>query len=322
MIVVWVGIMAVVTLVGSLGFYWSQPDWTFFESLYMAVNVLATVGFSGEHPMDPVGKIWTIVLSFVSVGVVFGTVGVMADALMQRAMTGTRRARRMQKRVDRLSGHYIVCGYGRVGSMVVRELLEAGHEVVVVDVDQASTTRAAEAGIPIVPGSATADETLVSAGVERASGLVTCVDSDPDNVFVVLTARSLNPGLFIVGRASSTEGIAKLQQAGADRAVSPYVMGGRRMAQLAVRPAVVDFIDAAMSNTELDFSIEEVQVVPSSRLVGTTVGALRARGIFTLAIIEESRRYDHRPSDDRRIDAGDHLIVSGTSETLRAIDQA
>lgn len=94
------------------------------------------------------------------------------------------------------------------------------------------------------------------------------------------------------------------------------------MAQLAVRPAVVDFIDAAMSNTELDFSIEEVQVVPSSRLVGTTVGALRARGIFTLAIIEESRRYDHRPSDDRRIDAGDHLIVSGTSETLRAIDQA
>lgn len=319
-IVAWIGIMAVVTLVGSLGFYWSQPDWSFFDGLYMAVNVLATVGFSGEHPVDLFGKIWTIVLSFLSVGVVFGTVGVMADALMQRAMTGTRRTRRMQKRVDRLTGHFIVCGFGRVGSMVARELLGAGHEVVVVDVDPASTTRAAEEGFPIVPGSATTDETLVSAGVERAAGLVTCVDSDPDNVFVVLTARSLNPGIFIVGRASSREGIAKLQQAGADRAVSPYVMGGRRMAQLAVRPAVVDFIDAAMSSTDLDFSIEEVPVTPGSRLVGMSVGALRAKGIFTLAILKETSRYDHRPPDERRIEAGDHLIVSGASETLRSLD--
>lgn len=319
-IVAWIGIMAAVTVVGALGFYWTQPDWTFFDGLYMAVNVLATVGFSGEHPVDRAGRIWTIVLSFVSVGVVFGTVGVMADALMQRAMTGTRKARRMQKRVDRLTGHFIVCGFGRVGSMVTRELLDAGYDVVVVDVDPASSARAAEEGIPTVPGSATSDETLVAAGVARAAGLVTCVDSDPDNVFVVLTARSLNPAIFIVGRASSREGIAKLQQAGADRAVSPYVMGGRRMAQLALRPAVVDFIDAAMSNTELDFSIEEVPVPPGSDLVGVSVGALRARGIFTLAILKESRRYDHRPPDDHRIEAGDHLIVSGASETLRSLD--
>ena len=139
--------------------------------------------------------------------------------------------------------------------MVARELLADGYEVVVIDVDPDSVRRADEEDVLTVPGTATEDETLVNAGVTRARGLVACGDSDPDNVFVVLTARSLNPDIVIVGRASSKEVMAKLQQAGADRAVSPYVMGGRRMAQLAVRPAVVDFIDAAMSNNEVDFSI-------------------------------------------------------------------
>lgn len=320
MIVVWMALMALITLVSALGYRWLETGWSFFDSLYMAVNVLATVGFGSEHTLDGPGKVWTILVSFVSVGFVFGTVGVMAEALLQRAASRNRKGRRMQKRVDRLQGHFIVCGYGRVGSMVSRELTADGYDVVVIDIDPDSVTRAAEEGILTVPGTATADETLLNAGVVRARGLVACVDSDPDNVFVVLTARSLNPDLFIVGRASSKEVVAKLQQAGADRAVSPYVMGGRRMAQLAVRPAVVDFIDAAMSNTELDFSIEEVPVGRDSRLIGMTVGELRVKGIFTLAILKESKRYDHRPPDERPIEEGDHLIVSGASEALRALE--
>ncbi|QGF24683.1 potassium channel family protein [Raineyella fluvialis] len=321
MILGWIAIMALITLVGALGFTWIEDGWSFFDGLFMAVNVLATVGFSGDHPLDTLGKLWTMLLSFISVAFVFGTVGVMAEALLQRASSGNRKRRRMQKQIDQLTGHFIICGYGRVGSMVARELTAEGHDVVVIDIDQTSTARAAEDGILTVPGTATEDETLVNAGVQRARGLVTCVDSDPDNVYVVLTARSLNPDLFIVGRAGSKEVVRKLRQAGANRAVSPYVMGGRRMAQLAVRPGVVDFIDAAMSNTELDFSMEEIPVLEGSRLVGMTVGDLRARGIFTLAILMESSQYDHRPQDDRLIEPGEHLIVSGATETLRAIDE-
>ena len=320
MILIWLALMTLITLVAALGYMWLEKGWSFFDGLYMAVNVLANVGFGSEHTLDGPGKVWTILVSLVSVGFVFGTVGVMAEAFLQRAASKNRKGRRMQKRLDRLQGHFIVCGYGRVGSMVSRELMADGYDVVVIDIDPDSVHRAAEEDLLTVPGTATEDETPVNAGVKRARGLVACVDSDPDNVFVVLTARSLNPDLFIVGRASSKEVIAKLQQAGADRAVSPYVMGGRRMAQLAVRPAVVDFIDGAMSNTEVDFSIEEIPVGDDSRLVGMTVGMLRDKGIFTLAILKESRRYDHRPPNERVIEDGDHLIVSGASEALRVLE--
>ncbi|SDB83439.1 voltage-gated potassium channel [Raineyella antarctica] len=320
-VALWLGIVTVLMIVGALGYVWLQKGWSFFDGLYMSVNVLATLGFGGDHALGRAGKVWTMVLSVMSVGVIFGTVGLMAQLLIEQAGSGRRRDRRMQKQIDRLQGHYIICGYGRVGSMVADELIGEGRDVVVVDIDQTSTVRAQEDGLLTVPGTATDDETLLQAGIVRARGLVTCVDSDPDNVFVVLTARALNPDLFIVGRAGSKEVLAKLQQAGADRAVSPYVMGGRRMAQLAIRPAVVDFIDSAMSTSTLDFSIEEIPVPADSRLVGMTVGRLRAHGIFTLAILKGAAAYRHAPLDDQLIESEDHLIVSGTSDSLRALDE-
>ena len=219
-VLVWVGIVMVAGLVGAGG-YMLLERWSFFDSLYMSIITLATVGFKEVHPLGVGGQVWTMVLSVAAVGIIFGTVGVVADSVLAQVATGTREARRMQKKVDALRGHYIVCGFGRVGSLVSRELREDGFTVVVLDVNESSRGRAAADGFLVVPGDGTSDDVLRAAGVERARGLVSAIDSDADNVYVTLTARALNPGLFIVGRAGSIEVISKLRHAGADRAVRP-----------------------------------------------------------------------------------------------------
>jgi voltage-gated potassium channel len=223
----------------------------------------------------------------------------------------------MKGGIDRMSGHTIVCGYGRVGSTVARELRRAGREVVVLDVYPDSVERARQDGYPVVEGDATDDAVLRAAGIERAGSLVASIDSDANNVYVVLSARTLNPGLFIVGRAAVPSAEAKLAHAGADRIVSPYTMAGRRIAELATRPAVVDFIDAALSPAQV-FTIEQRRVDAGSRLAGRSVGELADLGIFTLAIVRGATDLDPHPPRDRRLDAGSEVILSASVDVLHA----
>ncbi|MDX5398165.1 MAG: NAD-binding protein, partial [Actinomycetes bacterium] len=230
--------------------------------------------------------------------------------------------RRMQRSVDALSDHFIVCGYGRVGSMVARQLVADGHLVVVIDIRPESLEAASADGLRIVAGDGTSDAVLVQAGVARARGLVSSIDSDANNVYVTLSARAMNPGLFIVARASAEGADLKLLQAGADRVVSPYSMAGRRIAELAVRPRVVEFIDAAMSRGELAFTMEEVEVRPGGRLEGRSIGELRAEGVFTLAVVQEEGGYQANPPDGRVLAVGEHVIVSGAAGVLRALEEA
>ena len=225
----------------------------------------------------------------------------------------------IKRTIDSLSGHFVVCGYGRVGSLVARELTEDGQQVVVIDIRPDSLERAARDGFLIVAGDGTSDAVLKAAGVERARGLVSSIDSDANNVYVTLSARAMNPNLFIVGRAGAEGVDLKLRQAGADRAVSPYTMAGRRIAELALRPRVVEYIDAALSRGDLAFSMEEVEVGDGSELVGQTVGALRARGVFTLAIMRAPGVYEPNPNDTRTLVPGEHLIVSGSNDALREV---
>ena len=201
-----------------------------------------------------------MILSVAAVGIIFGTVGLVAEAILAEVASGRREAKRMEQAVAELRDHFIVCGYGRVGSMVARELVHGGQRVVVVDIRPESLDTALADGHLVVAGDGTSDAVLLRAGVERARGLVTSIDSDANNVYVTLSARALNPGLFIVGRASADGAEAKVLQAGANRVVSPYPMAGRRIAELAIRPRVVEFIDAALSHGELAFSMEEVEV--------------------------------------------------------------
>ncbi len=316
----WIAIVLGVAAIGTAGFV--AQGWSLSDAAYMTMITLTTVGYKEVQEIastDTLGRAWTILVAIGGVGIIFGSVGIVAESILSEAASGRREARRMQDSVDALRGHYILCGYGRVGATVARELEHAGHGTVVVDINPTSVERARRDGHLIVEGDATSDDTLKRAGIGVAQGLVTAIDSDANNVYVTLSARALNPELLIVARANSEGSDAKLIQAGANRVVSPYIRAGRQIAELAIRPRVADFIDFALSHGELAFTIEELEVAAGGPLESRTVGQLRDEGIFALAIVRGDRDYDPNPPADRVLRAGDNLIVSGATEPLRAL---
>jgi voltage-gated potassium channel len=319
-VVAWIAAVVMVALAGAVG-YMVIEGWSFLDALYMSVITLTTTGFKEVHPMDTAGLIWTMVLAVAAIAIIFGTVGVVAQNIITEVASGARRERRMARTIAGMQDHFIVCGYGRVGSLVARELLADLAEVVVIDVGEESLQRAEADGYPVVHGDGTSDEVLLKAGVQRARGLVTCIDSDAHNVYVTLTARALNPKLFIVGRAGTQSVIDKLVHAGADRAVSPYVMAGRRIANLALKPLVVEYIEAALSRGggDVAFSMEEVEVRAGGPLVGRTIGDLRGTGVLTLSVIAGGRQ-EPNPPDERTLAVGEYLIVSGEADKLKALE--
>lgn len=311
----WLAIVAGVVLVGSVG-YVAMLGWSVSDSVYMTVITLTTVGYKEVRALDDVGRAWTSILAVSGVAIIFGTIGLVAESFVAETVSGRREKRRMADAVDKLSGHFILCGYGRVGTTVARELDHAKVRLVVVDIRQDSVDRAAHDGWLVVTGDATQDDVLRAAGIDRARGLITTTDSDANNVYVTLSARAINKDLFIVARANDEQSEAKLSQAGADRVVSPYSRAGRQIAELATRPRVADFLDFALSHGQVSFSIEEIEVTDGDDIAGQTVGALVARGIHPLAISHGPRDYETNPAPERTLVAGDHLIISGTAETI------
>jgi voltage-gated potassium channel len=317
---IWLGVVVGAIVIGTAGYLVLDPGWRLIDALYMTVITLTTVGFREVEPLNDAGRVWTMVLSLAGVGLIFGSVGIVAEYLVVEATSGRREAKRMADAVKKLSGHYILCGYGRVGLTVARELVHAGRKVVVIDVLPESLARARREGFLEVEGDATEETTLKAAGIERAKGLITTIDSDAHNVYVILSARALNPGLFVVARANTADSEARLIQAGANRVVSPYTMAGHRLAELATRPRVVDFIDAALSHGELAFSMEEVEVVAGDPATdGATVGSLRNTGVFVLAVVTGERSYEPNPPADRVLNVGETLVVSGSVPRLKEL---
>ena len=315
---IWLAIVFASVAVGTAGFALLET-WTFDDALYMTVITLTTVGFKEVRELDGVGRLWTMIVAVAGVGIIFGSIGIVAESVLSEVASGRRERRRMTEAVAALKGHFILCGYGRVGSTVARELAHDGLALVVVDNNPQSIFEAGRDGVLFVEGDATNDEVLQEAGIARARGLIATVDSDATNVFVTLSARGLNPKLFIVARANAEGADAKLTQAGADRVVSPYTRAGRQIAELASRPHVADFIDLALSHGELSFSLEQIEVAGGGPLDGITVGALTREGIHPLAIVHGPQQYEPNPPPERGLKAGESLIVSGTAETLRSL---
>ena len=313
---IWLLVVLATIVIGTVG-YLVLFRWSFIDAAYMTVITLTTVGFREVRELVSwPERLWTMSLAVAGVAMIYGSIGIVAEAVLAEASSGRREARRMAEAVADLRGHYILCGYGRVGSTVARELVHAGQKIVVIDIEPDSLEHARRDGHLVVQGDATADDTLKLAGLDRARGLVATIDSDANNVYVTLSARALNPRLFIVGRANAQGSDAKLLQAGANRVVSPYTMAGRQIAELAIRPRVADFIDAALSHGELRFSMEELEVAGGGPLDGRLVADLQGEGIFTLAIVHGERDYEANPPGDRRLVAGESLVVSGSTERL------
>src|SRR4051812_355181 len=317
----WLAIIVAIVIVGAVGYTFGE-GWSIGDGLYLTIITLTTVGFKEVRELDTFGRIWTSMLSITGVVIIFGTLGLVAETFVGEAVSGRLEKRRMAEAVARLKDHFILCGYGRVGTTVARELVHSKVESVVIDVNPNSVERARTDDMLVVAGDATQDSILEMAGVKHARGLITTTDSDANNVFVTLSARALNKDLFIVARANDEQTEAKLSQAGADRVVSPYSRAGRQIAEVAIRPRVADFLDFALSRGQLSFSIEEYEVTQNDQFAGQTVGDLIARGIHTLAIAQGRQDYETNPAPDRRLVAGDHLIVSGAADELGNLREA
>jgi voltage-gated potassium channel len=318
-VLIWIGVVLAIAGIGTAG-YVVLFGWSLSDAIYMTIITLTTEGYKEVRALDDAGRAWTVLLALAGVGIIFGTVGFVAETFVAEALSGRREQRRMTQAIEGLRNHFILCGYGRVGTTAARELQHAGVPVVVIDSNPDAVAEARRAGHLAMVADATHDEVLVQAGVSLARGLVTTVDTDAQNVYVTLTARSLNPKLFIVARANEDGSDAKLRQAGADRAVSPYTRAGQQIAELATRPHVADFIDFALSHGQVSFSIEELEVVAGSRLAGQTVADLIGRGIHVMAVVTHGPRpFQTNPPMDRKLEPGDQLIVSGTAEVLRPL---
>ncbi len=315
---VWLVVVAAAFAVGTVG-YIVIGGWSLSDALYMTTITLTTVGFREVRELDEPLRTWTSLVAIAGVGIIFGTVGIITEELVRDATSGRREAKRVTDELAGMRDHFVLCGYGRVGSTVARELAHDGHRMVVVDGNEPSVEHARRDGHLVVAGDATDDATLLAAGVDRARGLVATMDSDANNVYVILSARALSPKLFIVGRASTFEAEAKLARAGADRVVSPYTMAGRRLAELASRPRVVDFLDQALSHGQLAFSLEELSITEGSPLADRDVASLRHDGIFVLAVVHGESDYEANPPDGRVLRAGEVAIISGPHADLRRL---
>ncbi|HEX5271612.1 MAG TPA: potassium channel protein [Gemmataceae bacterium] len=310
-------------LAGTLGYHLLE-GWSLFDSLYFTVVTLTTIGYGDLTPKTDGGKLFTMVLVL---GGVFTLFYLAADSI-RAVVSGEVRAhlgkQRMERTLAEMKDHLVVCGYGRMGKLVCRDFSAQGVRFVVIDRDEEALADFALPGGAALHGDATSDEMLRAAGVERARALVTVAPSDADNLYVTMSARLLNDRLFIVARAETENARRMLERAGANRVVSPYVIGGSRVAQAVLRPTVVDFIDLATRTEHFDLQIEETRLAAGSALVGHTLkdNQLRERfGVIVVAIKKESGHMVYNPPGDARLEGGDILIALGQRRQLDELDR-
>ncbi len=305
-------------LLGVTG-YMLIEGYTALEALYMTVITLTTVGFAEVRPLSDGGRLFTIVLLFLGVGTLAYSVGALVEYVLAGKLGGQFASRRMHTALDAMNNHTIICGYGRVGRSAALSLQQNGRPLVIIDKDEVQVETAKADGHLVIHGDASKDDTLYEAGITRAGGLIVCAGDDTLNVFVVLSARFLNPDLFIVARSSGIDNDTKMRQAGANRVVSPYQIGGHHIANIMVRPHVTDFFDVVTLDNGQEIWVEELTIEPSSRLVGMLVGEADVRrktGVTIVAIYRQSSDSTFMPDANSPFEAGDRMIVLGTREQL------
>ena len=314
--------LAGIIAIGTIG-YEAIEGWSFLDSLYMTVITITTVGYDEVQPLSTSGRLFSIFLIIGGVGGALYTLTGIIQYIIEGNIGTTWGRRRMKTKIARLKGHFILCGFGRVGEEIAHTFTEEGVPFVVIDNRPECIARTEQSGYLYLQGDATRDEVLKEAGIVQARGLVAALGTDMENTYITLSARGLCPNLFIEARASGEEAKTKLKRAGADRIVSPNNIGARRMAMLALRPAVVDFIDTVAYGRGRQMQLENVVIGRGSRLVGLTVKATRSEtGITALAMRKKTGRLLPNPSDEETIEDGDQLIVLGTKERLAALEEA
>ena len=315
-------ILMALLFLGSLGFVWLE-GWSYFDALYMTVTTLTTLGGGEVQPLSKLGRVYTMALVLAGMGVLLYIVTSLARVVVEGEIKAALGRRKLVKKIKGLKDHYIICGFGRIGEIIARQLKERGIPVVIIENKPENLSRLEESGYYVVAGDATREEVLQEAGIDRAQGLVAVVSTDADNVYIVLTARSLKPGLYIVARAEESGAEKKLLRAGADRVESPYEMGGRKMAHAILRPTVTTFMELAMTEG-VEWSMEEVRVGEGSALAGVALkdsGIRQKLDLILVAIKRADGEMLFNPTLETPILAGDTLIALGMRHNLERLEE-
>lgn len=307
-------------LFGTAG-YIAIEGWPFLDAIYMTVTTVTTVGYREVNPLSDGGRVFTIFLVISGVGVLFYTVTSLAEFLIEGELLNIMGVSRMQRQIESISDHYILCGFGRVGEEVAREFLLRSVPFVVIESNPAVFQRVKESGCLLVEGDASSDVALTEAGVKRAKGLLAASDSDAGNTFIVLAAKALNPDIQAIARAGYLESTPRVLRAGADRVVSPYLLAGRRMAMAALQPLTLDFIDTLATTRDRGQMLAEIDVAGRSWLAGHSIAdaLVKAPGVVALGIQKTSGEVRVGPRPEERLEAGDRLIVVGSELDLSAL---
>ena len=317
-------LLVLVALVGGTAGYMLIEGWGPWDAFYMTVITVATVGYREVHTLTFAGEAFTVVLIFGGVGTAFYAATQLAAVVVEGGLHQRFEQRRVTRMLDDLAGHFILCGYGRIGSIIAQELHQQGMAFVVVERDLERMHGAVSDGWMAVHADASDEDVLKRVGILRARGLIAAVGTDAENVYTVLTARVVRPDLFIIARVESDDAEQKLRRAGADRVISPYRIGAAHMAQTALRPAVVDFVQLATGSGHLDLSMEQVHVRATSGLVGKSVvdAGIRQRfGVIVVAIRRTDGTMEFNPAPDSLIRTGDELVVLGQPASVKALEE-
>jgi voltage-gated potassium channel len=291
-----------------------------FDAFYMTLITISTVGFSEIKPLSPVGRLITVFIIVSGISVLTYTLGQVAKVFVEGELRRILGRRKLERQISALRNHLIICGYGRIGSVIAQEMASENIPFVVIEEDPAKVEILEKDHVLYINKDATAEESLISAGIEHARGIVTAVQSDANNVFITLIAKDLRPDIFVLSRASDEKNESKMIKAGATRVVCPYLMGGRRMAQLLSRPTVMDFIDTAMMNHELGLRMEEAVIGDASDLVGKSLMNSHIRqefGVIIVAIKKPTTEMIFNPGPQEKLEAGDVIVVIGKREDLQ-----
>ncbi len=312
-----------IVCLGVVG-YMVIEGWNLLDALYMTVTTLTTVGYSEIHELSNPGRIFTIVLIIIGVAFFLYVAGAVVQFMVEGRIRTILGRRRLEKKIDRLKNHYIICGYGRIGKILCKMLSRKPIDLAVIEKDPELIPVMDANKILYISGDATDEKNLLNAGIQRAKGLIAVLATDTDNVFLVLTARQLNPGLVIMASANRDESKSKLLAAGANRVESPYDIGATSMAQRIIRPTVTNFLDFAFAHRRKDIQMEEIPVDPSSALVNVMLKDSGIRQRFNLILIAIKKLDGNmlfNPSFETVIQGGDTVIAVGQENNLQQLEK-
>jgi len=315
-------VLSIIILSATLGLMYLE-GWDFFTALYVTIITLSTVGYGDITPTTFWGKVFTLLYIVCGVGAMAYTFASISGFIIEGQLKKILRLKKMESKLKNIKDHYIICGFGKIGKVVTKRFDKVGVPYVVIDIDEKKMMEEAEnyKNLLYVIGDATLDEVLIKAGVKRAKGLIATVNSDAENLFITISARGLNPNLYIIAKAEAETTIDKLLKAGADRVVSPYRIGGMRIAEMALRPEILDFVSTLMDETH-DMEIGRFTIHPQSEVVGKTLHESRIRqrsGATILAIVKDKDKVIVNPSPDVVLEAYNIIYAFGTKEHLEKL---